>query len=107
MSSVDDLGFPGEDFALDFCDGLRRVPADRAPRASLSGWTDLGASDRINRIHRADVSAVELGWIQEEEVELFEFLLLDVQDGIRKRVQLASVVPVPVSEHDPGYVAGI
>jgi hypothetical protein len=49
---------------------------------ACAGRPDLGSSDWINRIHRADVPAVELGRVIEEEVDLIELFLLDVEDGI-------------------------
>src|SRR5712671_4543504 len=106
-SSVDDFRLAVHDLAFDFRDRLRRVPADRGPRTGLRRRPYLVFSDRVNRIHRADVPAVELGRIVEEEVDLIELLLLDVENSVRERVELAGVVPVTVSNNDPGDGSGI
>ena len=45
--------------------------------------------------------------VVEEEVDLLEFLFLDVQHGVGKLAQLAGVIPVSVAGDDPGHVVGI
>src|SRR3954452_704824 len=81
-SSIDDYRLAGEDFPLDFRDRLRRVPADRAPRAGLRRRPYLHSSDRVNRIHRADVPLVEFDRVVEEEVDRLQLLLLNVEDSV-------------------------
>src|SRR4029453_13636155 len=102
LSSVDDVCLVGKHLPLNFYDRLRGIAADRAPRAGLRRWPYLGFSDRINGIHRADMPAVELDRVIEKEVDLLQLLLLDVEHGVREGVELAGVVPVTVSNNDPG-----
>src|SRR5262245_9317402 len=68
-SSVYDFGLAGEDLAFDFCERLRGISADRAPSAGLLRRTDLCVSERIDRIHRADVPVVERDGVVNEEVD--------------------------------------
>src|SRR3954447_26644631 len=88
---VDDFGFPGEHFTLNFREGLRRVAADRASCAGLRRRSYLRSADRIDSIYRADVSAVKLGRIRCEEVDRFQLFFLDVEDSVRELVQLAGM----------------
>src|SRR5262249_51502188 len=81
-SSVDDDCLAGHDLALDFREGLGRVSANRAPRTGLLWGPYSISSDRINRIHGADMSVIELDRVVDEEVDLVQLLLLDVQHGI-------------------------
>src|SRR5207245_9544372 len=106
-AAVEDFCLAGEDLALNFRDRLRRIPANRAPRAGLRRRPYLASRYRINGIYRADVPAVELDRVVEEEIYLLELLLLDVKDSVRERVELAGVVPVTVSNNDPGDSIGI
>src|ERR1700731_4584456 len=101
-STVDDLCLAGHYLALDLQYGLRRVSTDRGARAGLLWGPDLGPVVGIDVIPRPDGPAVEVGRVVEEEVDLIELLLLDVQHSVRERVELPGVVPVTVSNNDPG-----
>src|SRR6185437_14802078 len=107
MSSVDNLRPVGEDLALNLRDCLRRVSADRASRAGLRRRPYLGASVRIHGVHRPDMSAIEFRWIRSEKVDLTKLLLLNVQNSIREPIELSGMVPVCVSNHDPGHGVGV
>jgi hypothetical protein len=107
VAAVDDLRLAAEDFAEDLLEGLRRVAAHRSPHTSLGRRPHLHARDRVEGVHGADVPAVEVGRVVEEEIDLVQLLFLDVDHGVGERVELAGVVPVAVPEHDPGDVAGI
>src|SRR6267143_3179062 len=96
VAPVDDLRLSAENLAEDLVDGLGRISADRAARAPA----------RV-RVHPADVSTVERVRVVEEEVDLLEFFLLHVQDGVRELADLASVVPVAMTDDDPFDVIGI
>ena len=92
------LGLAAEDLAQDLLDGLRRIPAHRGPRARLRGgptWAPVIGSTRVDG---ADVPAVEVDRVVEEEVDLFQLFLLDVDDGVGELAELARVVPVRVPE---------
>src|SRR5215472_2595255 len=106
-TSVDDDCLAAHDLALDFREGLRRVSANRAPRAGLRRRSYSLTSDRIDGIYGADMSVIELDRVVDEEVDLIQLLLLDVQDSIRERVELAGVVPVTMSNNDPGDIIRI
>jgi len=106
-SSVDDLGLASKDLALDFRDCLRGISTDWTPRAGLLRRPYLRVSERIDRIHCADVPVVERDGVVDEEVDLLQLLRLDVKDSVRERVELAGVVPVTVSNNDPGNSSGI
>src|SRR5438874_2347259 len=96
-SSVDDFCLAGHNLALDLHDGLRWIPTDRCACAGLRRRPDLGSGDRIDSIHRTDMPVVEIGRVIEEEIDLIELLFLDVEDGVRERVELPGVVPVTMS----------
>src|SRR3954451_15606400 len=104
---VDNLCLPAEDLALDLRDRLWRIPADRASRAGLGRRPYLSSGDGIDGVHRADAALVELGGVLGEELDLLEFFLLDVEDGIRERIELYRVVPVGVPNDNPGDGLGI
>src|SRR5438874_11828445 len=88
-SSIDNFCLAGEDLPLDFRHRLRRISADRAPRAGLRRWPYLGSGNRIKRVDRAAVPAVEFGRVIEEEVDLLALLLPHLGCRFRDRAERA------------------
>ena len=107
MTSVDDPGLAAEHLAQDLLNRLRRIPAHRRARAGLLRRPDLSPGDRIDRVDRADVPGVEVDRVVQEEIDLLELLLLDVDHRVRELAELARVVPVGVTQHDPDDLVGI
>ena len=62
---------------------------------------------RIDRVDGADVPGVEVDRVVQEEIDLLELFLLDVDHRVRELAELARVVPVGVTQHDPGDLVGI
>src|SRR5438034_62730 len=73
---VDDLGLAGEGLTENLLYGLRGIPADGAPGASLLRRPHLRPGDRIDGVDGANMPAVEGGRVVEEEVELVQLLFL-------------------------------
>ena len=85
VPSIDDLRLAMEDLAQDLLDRLRRIAANRAAHACLRRRPDLFAGKRVHRVDGPDVALVERDRVVEEEIDLLEFLLLDVEHGVGKR----------------------
>ena len=104
---VDNLRLLPEHLAFDFRKCLRRVTTDRTARAGLLRRAYLGAGERIDRVNRADMPAIELGRIRGKEVDRPQLLLLDIEHGIGKRIELSGMVPVAMANDDPFDGTGI
>src|SRR5207247_652118 len=107
VSGVDDVRLPVENLPEDLLDGLGRIAAHGAPGAEVCGRPELKPGQRVEGVDGADVAAVEVSGVVEEEVDLLELLLLDVEGGVRERVELAGVVPVTVPDDDALDVVGV
>src|SRR5262249_42980462 len=107
LAPVDDLGHAGEGLAENLLYGLRRIPADGGPGASLLRRPHLRPGERIDGVDGADMPAVEVDRVVEEEVELVQLLFLDVHDRVGKGAELTRMVPVTMAEDDGLHVAGI
>ena len=62
---------------------------------------------RIDGVDGADVPGVEVDGIVQEEIDLLQLFLLDVDHRVRELAELARVVPVRVTQHDPNDLLGI